>query len=175
VVETLQIGKTSSTSPTLAGEGAQRQGLAHLPPSKDDRLTELAPRYRVELGDWHEEWRTGRTMMAMNTDARSMSWRHGPNRAIGLVRLPWGGKIYLTGSIFHYDSGQHDQARGGEKRWIDNKILALSPSDAWRTLGELPRPLSSPAAAVIGDRLDLGGGSSNGATPQPAMSARSAP
>jgi N-acetylneuraminic acid mutarotase len=52
---------------------------------------------------------------------------------------------------------------------VDVSDLALLPSGQWQALAELPRPLSSPVAAILRDQLFIGGGSPNGATPQTAM------
>jgi len=66
-------------------------------------------------------------------------------------------------------------AQVGKKRWIDNKITALTSEGKWKHVGELPQPLSAAAAGIIDGKLYLAGGSPNGATPQPAMWVRSAP
>ncbi len=62
-----------------------------------------------------------------------------------------------------------------ERRRIDPQIIAGIPGGEWQIVGELPRPLSSPAAAIIGDKLFVAGGSLNGADPQPGMWVRSVP
>lgn len=62
-----------------------------------------------------------------------------------------------------------------QRRRIDTAILSRSASGSWETLGDLPKPLSSPAAAILGDRLFVAGGSLNGADPQPRMWVRDAP
>ncbi|MCP4785199.1 MAG: hypothetical protein GY878_16735 [Fuerstiella sp.] len=62
-----------------------------------------------------------------------------------------------------------------ERRRIDPHITAGIPGGEWQIVGELPRPLSSPVAAVIGDKLFVAGGSLNGADPQPGMWVSSVP
>lgn len=79
--------------------------------------------------------------------------------------LVQGDRIFILGGM----------ARMGEKRWIDNQILVLVSDNKWKWQGNLPAALSSPVAAIIGDQLYVGGGSPNGATPQPAMWMRRAP
>ena len=59
--------------------------------------------------------------------------------------------------------------RKNGRRRIDDEIWTFTPSEGWRVAGPLPAALSSPVAAVIGGRLYLGGGSPNGAHPQPKM------
>ncbi len=66
-------------------------------------------------------------------------------------------------------------AQAGERRWIDNKITALTADGKWEHIGELPRPLSAAAAGIVNGKLYLAGGSPNGATPQPGMWVRPAP
>ncbi len=76
-----------------------------------------------------------------------------------------GGTIYMMGGM----------TRVGRTRRIDDAIWSLSPGGTWEILGTLPRALSSPAAAIIGDRLFVAGGSLDGRDPQPGMWVRSAP
>ena len=64
---------------------------------------------------------------------------------------------------------------GPDNRKIEASIRALSSDGEWKELGELPKPLSSPAAAIIGDRLVVAGGSPDGRDPQPGMWERDAP
>ena len=70
--------------------------------------------------------------------------------------------------------GGHATPEGGRKR-IDDDMLALKPGGKWESIGKLPMSLSSPVAAIIGDRLFVGGGSPNGGSVQPKMWVRSAP
>ncbi|MFP6571277.1 MAG: hypothetical protein VB674_01550, partial [Vicinamibacterales bacterium] len=57
----------------------------------------------------------------------------------------------------------------------DPDILRLTRGGAWQKVGELPGPLSSPAAAIIGDRLYVAGGAAGGSTVQSGMWVSSAP
>jgi N-acetylneuraminic acid mutarotase len=103
-------------------------------------------------------------------DPETDAWSRGADLPAGHSHAE-GSTIVQDGRIFILGG----MARIGEKRSIDNKILAPSPNGEWKVLGELPRPLSSPVAAIIGGQLYVGGGSPNGATPQPAMWVRRAP
>ena len=102
-------------------------------------------------------------------DPRAGSWSPGPrlpkphSHAEGSTFIS-GGRIFTMGGM----------TRDGKRRWIDKQIVARSSSGTWQVLGELPRPLSSPAAAIIGDRLFVAGGSLDGANPQPGMWVRTA-
>ncbi len=70
--------------------------------------------------------------------------------------------------------GGHTTPDGGRKQ-IDADILALTPDDTWEVVGKLPMPLSSPAAAIIGGKLYVAGGSPNGGSVQGKMWVRDAP
>jgi N-acetylneuraminic acid mutarotase len=94
----------------------------------------------------------------------------------------WTKLKYLPSAITHMNINNDKRiwflggmAQVGEKRWIDNKITALTSEDKWKHVGELPQPLSATAAGIIDGKLYLAGGSPDGATPQPAMWVRSAP
>lgn len=75
------------------------------------------------------------------------------------------GRIFVVGGM----------ARRDQKRWIDDRVLSLRPGGSWEVVATLPQPLSSPVATIIEGRLFVGGGSPNGATPQPAMWVRPIP
>ena len=77
-----------------------------------------------------------------------------------------GGRIYMVGG--------HTTQQGDTKR-IDPDILALAPGAQWELVGKLPMPLSSPAAAIIGGKLYVGGGSPDGRSVGADMWVRSAP
>ncbi len=76
------------------------------------------------------------------------------------------GKIYMVGG--------HTTPAGGTKSQ-DPDILSLSRDGSWLKVGELPGPLSSPAAAIIGDRLYVGGGAAGGSVVQSKMWVSPAP
>ena len=76
------------------------------------------------------------------------------------------GRIYMVGG--------HTTPDGGRKR-IDADILSLVPGEQWQVVGKLPMPLSSPAAAIIGGKLYVAGGSPNGSSVQGKMWMRNAP
>ena len=99
------------------------------------------------------------------------SWSSGPSLPKGHSHAEGGtfvhgGRIYMVGG--------HTTKKGGTKR-IDAGILALAPGGQWELVGELPMPLSSPAAAIIGGRLYVAGGSPDGRSVQADMWVRSAP
>ena len=76
-----------------------------------------------------------------------------------------GGRIYMVGG--------HTTKPGGTKQ-VDPDILALSPGGQWESVGTLPMPLSSPAAAIINGRLYVAGGSPGGSVVQADMWVRTA-
>ena len=63
---------------------------------------------------------------------------------------------------------------GGTKSQ-DPDILSLASDGQWQKVGELPGPLSSPAAAIIGDRLYVAGGAAGGSVVQSGMWVSPAP
>ncbi|HIA47702.1 MAG TPA: hypothetical protein EYN96_06965 [Candidatus Hydrogenedentes bacterium] len=104
-------------------------------------------------------------------DPETDSWSEGPS-------LPKGHSHGEAGTFVHgnriFMVGGHTTAKGESKK-IDPDILALSPGGQWELVGKLPMPLSSPAAAIIGGKLYVGGGSPNGRSVQADMWVRSAP
>ena len=83
----------------------------------------------------------------------------------------------MLGSIINIRKSIYDLEKNpahGRKQ-IDADILALTPGDEWEVVGKLPMPLSSPAAAIIGGRLYVAGGSPNGSSVQGKMWVRDAP
>jgi N-acetylneuraminic acid mutarotase len=58
---------------------------------------------------------------------------------------------------------------------IDPDILALSRGGQWELVGKLPMALSSPADAIIGGKLYVGGGSRTGRGAQAEMVVTGAP
>ena len=81
------------------------------------------------------------------------------------------GSTFVSGKRFYILGGM---TRDGGRRQIDRQAIVFSGGD-WKTIGELPMPLSSPVAAIIGSQLYLGGGSPDGANPQPKMWVRQLP
>jgi N-acetylneuraminic acid mutarotase len=103
-------------------------------------------------------------------DPAADSWSKGADLPTGHTHaeastLVHNDRIYILGGM----------AQVGERRWIDNKITALTPEGKWEQVGELPRPLSAAAAGIIAGKLYLAGGSPNGGTPQPGVWSRAAP
>jgi len=99
------------------------------------------------------------------------TWTSGPNLPKGHshaegATFVHGGNIYMVGG--------HTTPTGGTKSQ-DPDILRLTRGGTWQKVGELPGPLSSPAAAIIGDRLYVAGGAAGGSTVQSGMWVSSAP
>ena len=104
-------------------------------------------------------------------DPATDSWSSGPDlplphsHAEGSTFLS-GGRIFMMGGM----------TRGGGEREVEAAIWVLSSDGAaWSKAGELPKPLSSPAAAIIGGQLVVAGGSPDGKDPQPGVWVREAP
>ncbi len=104
-------------------------------------------------------------------DPKTDSWSKGPALPHGHSHAE-GGTFVHGGRIFVI--GGHATPEGGRKR-IDADILALAPGGQWKVVGKLPMPLSSPAAAIIGGKLFVAGGSPNGRSVQASMWVCSAP
>ena len=90
------------------------------------------------------------------------AWRSGPE-------LPKG-HSHAEGATFVHENqiwmiGGHTTPTGGSKSQ-DRDILTLAAGGKWEKVGELPIPLSSPAAAIINDVLYVGGGASGGSSVQ---------
>ena len=98
-------------------------------------------------------------------DSATDSWSGGP-------ALPKGHSHAEAGTFVHggrvYMVGGHTTPAGGSKE-VDPDILTLRPGGDWELLGKLPMPLSSPAAAIIGNRLYVAGGSKDGSSVQARM------
>ncbi len=98
-------------------------------------------------------------------DAETDSWSRGPD-------LPKGHSHGEAGTFVHERRivmvGGHTTPAGGRKS-IDPDILVLEPGGEWELLGKLPMPLSSPAAAIIGGKLYVAGGSATGRGAQAKM------
>ncbi len=98
-------------------------------------------------------------------DAATESWSSGP-------ALPKGHSHAEAGTFVHggriYMVGGHTTPAGGRKS-IDPDILVLRPGGDWELLGKLPMPLSSPAAAIVGGKLFVAGGSKDGSSVQAKM------
>lgn len=87
-------------------------------------------------------------------DPQSDSWREGPSLPKGHSHAE--GATFVHGDRI-YMVGGHTTPEGGTKS-IDPDILSLAPGGSWELVGKLPKPLSSPAAAIIGDKLYVCGG-----------------
>ncbi len=98
-------------------------------------------------------------------DTGTDTWSRGPD-------LPKGHSHAEAGTFVHdgqiYMVGGHTTPAGGTKS-VDPDILVLRPARNWELLGRLPMPLSSPAAAIMGDKLYVAGGSKDGRSVQGRM------
>jgi N-acetylneuraminic acid mutarotase len=84
----------------------------------------------------------------------SDSWRTGPSLSKG--------HSHAEGSSFVHDNriyivGGHSQPQG-RRIALDSDIVRLASGGSWEVVGQLPKALSSPAAAVIGGKLYVAGG-----------------
>ena len=116
---------------------------------KPDRLTDAADHWVLDLNAVAEgsgAWKRGADLPRPHSHAEGSTFVHN-------------GRVFMMGGM----------TREGKRRRIDEAIWALWPGGEWKVLGKLPRPLSSRAAAIIGERLFVAGGSLNGADPQPGM------
>jgi len=104
-------------------------------------------------------------------DTKTDSWSSGPVLPKGHSHAE-GGTFVHAGRI--YMVGGHTTPEGGTKS-IDPDILALRPGGQWEVVATLPMSLSSPAAAIIGGKLYVAGGSPNGRLVQGNMWVRDTP
>jgi N-acetylneuraminic acid mutarotase len=87
-------------------------------------------------------------------DPGTDSWSDGPS-------LPYG-HSHSEGATFDHDDriwmvGGHTTPDGGKKGFCGN-ILTLEEGGEWELTCRLPKPISSPAARIIGKRLYVAGG-----------------
>ena len=104
-------------------------------------------------------------------DPDTDAWSSGPPLPKGHSHAE-GGTFVHDGVI--YMVGGHTTAPG-ETKQVDPDVLALSPGGGWATVGTLPMPLSSPAAAIIDGNLYVAGGSPGNAVVQADMWVTTAP
>ena len=87
-------------------------------------------------------------------DPKTDSWRDGP-------ALPKGHSHSEGATFVHNDRiylvGGHTTPEGG-KKGLEDDVLSLEAGGSWELVGKLPKPLSSPAAAIIGGKLYVAGG-----------------
>ena len=87
-------------------------------------------------------------------DPDSDTWNEGPG-------LPYG-HSHAEGATFVHDDriwmlGGHSTPEGGTKGFCGD-VLSLQEGGEWDVRGKLPKPISSPAAAIIRERLYVAGG-----------------
>ena len=104
-------------------------------------------------------------------DPKTDTWSDGPTLPKGHSHAE-AGTFVLHGRI--YMAGGHTTPEGGRKS-IDPDVIAYSPGGQWEVVAELPMALSSPAAAIIGGKRYVAGGSVNGGSVQAKMWVRDAP
>lgn len=87
-------------------------------------------------------------------DPATDSWQEGPS-------LPYGHSHSEGATFVHEDRiwmlGGHATPKGGTKGFSDG-VLSLVEGGEWELLCRLPKPISSPAAAIIQDQLYVAGG-----------------
>ena len=151
---------------------ARWETAASLPAPRNQFSTvTLGKKIYVIGGQFHHDSRQIDQARVDIYDAGTNSWSRGPQLPKGHSHSE-GGTFVSGGRI--YMVGGHTTPVGGRKQ-IDADILALTPGGEWEVVGKLPMPLSSPAAAMIGGKLYVAGGSPNGSSVQGKMWVRDAP
>jgi N-acetylneuraminic acid mutarotase len=87
-------------------------------------------------------------------DPKSDTWREGPS-------LPYGhshseGATFVHNNMIWMIGGHHTPA--GEKKGFCGDVLTLVAGANWQISSKLPKPISSPAASIVGNRLYVAGG-----------------
>ena len=119
-------------------------------------------------GQFHHDSTSGKPALDQTRvdiyDPATDSWSLGPE-------LP-SPHSHAEGSTFSHD-GKIFVIGGRSVDRINATIWTLSAGGEWNQLGELPIPMVGPVARIIAGKLIVGGGSSSGIVPQPAVWARS--
>ena len=149
-----------------ASRSASWRNAAPLPvPRNQFSTVALGTRIYVIGGQFHHDSEQLDQPRVDIYDTETGCWSRGP-------ALPKGHSHAEAGTFVHsgriYMVGGHTTPAGGGKA-VDPDILVLRPGGDWELLGKLPMPLSSPAAAVIGNRLYVAGGSKDGTSVQARM------
>ena len=149
-----------------ASRSASWRNAAPLPvPRNQFSTVALGTRIYVIGGQFHHDSEQLDQPRVDIYDTETGCWSRGP-------ALPKGHSHAEAGTFVHsgriYMVGGHTTPAGGGKA-VDPDILVLRPGGDWELLGKLPMPLSSPAAAVIGKRLYVAGGSKDGTSVQARM------
>ncbi|XOV85463.1 MAG: Kelch repeat-containing protein [bacterium] len=87
-------------------------------------------------------------------DPHSDSWREGPSLPVA--------HSHSEGATFVHNNriwmvGGHSTPQGGKKGFCGN-VVSLKKGGEWQVTGHLPKPISSPAAAIFNERLYVAGG-----------------
>lgn len=87
-------------------------------------------------------------------DPVSDAWTEGPSLPVA--------HSHSEGATFVYENriwmvGGHSTPEGGKKGFCPN-VVTLREGEEWEVTCHLPKPVSSPAAAIINDRLYVAGG-----------------
>lgn len=104
-------------------------------------------------------------------DPKTDSWSRGPQ----LPKGPPIPKAELSSAPVRSTWSAATKNPEGGKKQIDSDVLALDRDGAWKLVGKLPMPLSSPAAAILDGKLFVAGGSPNGSSVQGKMWVGDAP
>ncbi|MBC8354572.1 MAG: hypothetical protein H8E66_21460 [Planctomycetes bacterium] len=154
-------------------EGAARWETAPPLPAPRNQFSTVtfAGKIYVIGGQFHHDSRQIDQARVDIYDPKTDSWSRGPQLPKGHSHSE-GGTFVSGGRI--YMVGGHTTPDGGRKQ-IDADVLRLTPGDKWKVVDKLPMPLSSPAAAIIGGKLYVAGGSPNGGSVQGKMWVRDAP
>ncbi len=145
---------------------ARWQNAAHLPDPRNQFSTvAVGTKIYAIGGQYHHDSMQLDQSRVDIYDTATDSWSRGP-------ALPKGHSHAEAGTFVHrgriYMVGGHTTPEDGRKS-IYPDILVLRPGGDWELLGKLPMPLSSPAAAIVGDKLYVSGGSRNGSSVEAAM------
>ena len=137
---------------------------------KIDRTVTLNGKIYAMGGQFHHDSGQDDQARVDIYDPKSDKWSRGTDLPKGHSHAE-GSTFVSSGRIFMLGG----MIREGKKRTIDSTIWSRAENGEWKALGDLPKPLSSPAAAIIGTKLFLAGGSPDGANPQPGVWVRSVP
>jgi len=138
-----------------------------------DRDTDSADHWVLNLDDWAKGSARWEPSIPMPTPRNQFSTIvfQGNIYAIG-PPLPKGHSHAEGATFVHANKiwmiGGHTTPAGGTKSQ-DPDILTLAPEGQWQKVGELPNPLSSPAAGIIDGMLYVAGGAFEGSTVQAKM------
>lgn len=138
-----------------ANGSAEWTNAAPMPaPRNQFACVELEGEFYAIAGQFHHDSKQLDQPRVDIYDPKTDSWREGPP-------LPYG-HSHSEGATFVHENniyivGGHFTPEGGKKA-LNPDILRLAPGGSWEVIGQLPYALSSPASAIIGDKLYVAGG-----------------